>query len=109
MIRRALLSLLIAGASWGSAVGEEPQRGGMLTFAVVVEPNTYDCHAANSFAVLHYIAPHYSTLLKVDAAHYPDIIGDVAESYTVSEDGLVYTFKLRPNVVFHDGTALTAA
>ena len=32
----------------------------------------------------------------------------MAESWSVSADGLSYTFKIRPNVVFHDGTALTA-
>ncbi len=33
---------------------------------------------------------------------------DLAESYEVSDDGLTYTFHLKPNVKFHDGTPLTA-
>ena len=32
----------------------------------------------------------------------------LAESYEVSDDGLVYTFKLRPGVAFSDGTPLNA-
>lgn len=33
---------------------------------------------------------------------------DLAESFEVSDDGMTYTFHLRPNVKFHDGTPLTA-
>ena len=35
--------------------------------------------------------------------------GDLAQSYTVSPDKLTYTFKLHPNVKFHDGTPCTSA
>jgi ABC-type transport system substrate-binding protein len=69
----------------------------------------YDCHANSSFAFLHPVAPLYSTLLKFDAANYPNIEGNVAETWQVSADGRVYTFKLRPNVLFHDGSHLTSA
>src|SRR6201987_3229959 len=86
-----------------------PKRGGTLEFAVTVEPGNYDCHGNISFAFLHPIAPHYSTLLKFDAANYPQIIGDLAESWSVSADRQTYTFKLRPNVLFHDSSKLTSA
>jgi peptide/nickel transport system substrate-binding protein len=88
---------------------EQPKRGGTLEFAVTVEPNDYDCNDNTSFAFLHPVAPHYSTLLKFDAANYPQIVGDLAQSWTVTPDGRTYTFRLRPNVLFHDNSKLTSA
>jgi peptide/nickel transport system substrate-binding protein len=93
----------VAGAA------SSPQRGGILPFAVDAEPPNYDCHANFSFVLIHVVAPHYSTLLKFDTANYPQVVGDLAESWTVSPDRRTYTFKLRPNVLFHDGSKLTSA
>src|SRR6266496_4101404 len=110
---RRLIAVVVAAflAGIGSAAAAEPspKRGGTLEFAVLVEPNDYDCHANISFAVLHPVAPHYSTLLKFDPANYPEVVGDLAQSWNVSPDRLTYTFKLRPNVFFHDGSRLAAA
>jgi len=39
----------------------------------------------------------------------PEIEGALAESFEVSPDGLTYTFKIRPDVKFHDGTTLDSA
>jgi peptide/nickel transport system substrate-binding protein len=36
------------------------------------------------------------------------IVADLAETWEVSEDGLEYTFHLRPDLTFHNGDALTA-
>jgi peptide/nickel transport system substrate-binding protein len=100
------LSLLACGAL---AAGDTPKRGGVLDFAVDAEPGNYDCHANVSFAALHPLAPHYSTLLKFDAENYPQVKGDLAESWAVSPDHRTYTFKLKPNVFFHDDAKLTSA
>ena len=93
----------------GAASTPTPHRGGILPFAVDAEPPNYDCHANFSFVLMHVVAPHYSTLLKFDTANYPQVVGDLAESWSVSPDRRTYTFKLRPNVLFHDGTRLTSA
>jgi peptide/nickel transport system substrate-binding protein len=107
-----LVAAFMVALSVSSSVapaGTAPKRGGTLEFAVLVEPSNFDCHANISFAFLHPIAPHYSTLLKFDAPNYPQIVGDLAESWSVSPDRLTYTFKLRPSVLFHDGSKLTSA
>ena len=102
------LACVLACASATSAVAEEPQRGGILPFAIVAEPPTYDCHGTQTFAVLQRVAPHYSTLLRFEPNNYPNVVADVAESWSASPDQLTFTFKLRPNVKFHDGTILTS-
>jgi peptide/nickel transport system substrate-binding protein len=87
----------------------DPVRGGTFVYSVTGEPETYDCHASPSVAVQQRLAPHYSLLVKIDPAHYPEIAPDLAASWSTSSDGTTYTFKLRPNIKFHDGSALTSA
>jgi peptide/nickel transport system substrate-binding protein len=107
-----LKSLLLTAAALaivaGGAHAQAPKRGGELRFAVSAEPPNYDCHAQSSFAFIHPVRPHYNTLLKFDTANYPKVVGDLAESWTVSKDGLTYTFRLRKGVRFHDGSAFTS-
>jgi peptide/nickel transport system substrate-binding protein len=111
-MHRSTLAITTALICWMAAPGvadaQEPQRGGILNFAVSAEPPNYDCHANTSFAFIHPVRPHYNTLLRFVPDSYPEIEGDLAESWEVSEDGLTYTFKLREGVVFHDGSPFTA-
>jgi len=104
----ALLLSAAAVAAGAAGAAETPKSGGVLKFAVSAEPPNFDCAAQTSFAFIHPVRPHYSTLLEFDTAKYPAIRGDVAESWTVSKDGLTYTFKLRKGVKFHDDTTLTS-
>ena len=93
----------------GAALAQEPRRGGTLTYAVLGDPPTNDCHAASSFATMHYVSPHYSLLIKIDPTDPSKVAPDVAETWSQAPDKLSYTFKLRPGVTFHDGSALTSA
>jgi peptide/nickel transport system substrate-binding protein len=92
------------------AAGQAPRSGGELVFPVPSEPPSYDGHREETFGLIHPIAPFYNTLLRVDpndksgTKPYPS----VAESWTVSQDGKTYTFKIRRGVRFHDGSQLTA-
>jgi peptide/nickel transport system substrate-binding protein len=87
---------------------ESPRRGGELVFVVSAEPPSFDGHKETTFAMIHPVSPHYSTLLKFDPDNYPKVLGDLAESWTVSPDNLTYTFKLRDGVKFHDGSTMTS-
>lgn len=92
-----------------AAQAQTPKRGGTLVFAVVAEPPNYDCHASQTFALLHPVSPMYSYLVKYDSSQDGKIVGDLAKSWTIAPDGLTYTFKLHEGVTFHDGSPLTSA
>lgn len=92
-----------------SATSETPKRGGVLNFAVTAEPPNYDCHASQTFALLHPVSPMFSYLVKYDSGQNGKIVGDLAKSWDMSDDGLTYTFKLHEGVKFHDGSSLTSA
>ena len=110
-MRTALAALLLLTAlASPAAARESPRYGGELIFVVPAEPPSYDAHREETFAIVHPAAPHYSTLLRVD----PDdrtatrLVGDLAESWSVSRDGRTYTLRLRRGVKFHDGSECTA-
>ena len=91
------------------ADAQTPKRGGTLQFAISAETPHYDCHGSDTYATLHFSAPFYSTLLRFNLAKFPEVEGDLAQSWTVAPDLMTYTFKLHPGVKFHDGTTLTSA
>src|SRR5215475_3582106 len=112
---RRYLSILamiatVAAALVPAAAQEKPRYGGELLFAVPSEPPSYDAHQEETFGVMHPMAPHYNTLLRVDPFDKTGTkpVGDLAESWTISKDGLTYTFKLRKGVKFHDGSEMTS-
>lgn len=102
----ALLALVLL--TLPAQAADTPRRGGILTFAHAGDPPTLDCMSTTSFAALHVLAPHYSTLIRFDGPTYPAIKPDLAERWDISPDHLTYAFYLRRGVKFHDGTDLTA-
>jgi peptide/nickel transport system substrate-binding protein len=115
---RKLFSVLTLGVLIGSVVAaipaaveaqETPRRGGVLLAAIGADAPSLDPHQEQTFATLQPMAPLYSTLLQIDPYSYPNVIGDVATEWKISPDGLTYTFKIRKDIKFHDGSPLTAA
>jgi len=106
-----LLHAFAVAAVLGLPLQVQAQKyGGELIFPVSSEPPSYDGHREETSGLVHSIAPFYNTLLRVDpndpsgTKPYPSI----AESWTQSADGKVYTFKIRGGVKFHDGSTLTS-
>ena len=84
-----------------------PQHGGTLTIALQSEPTAL----ISAFTVLTWAlsvsAKVVEGLLDYDNEINPKPL--LATAWEVAPDGLTYTFKLRPNVTFHDGHPFTAS
>ena len=113
-LTRALIATLIAMLAL-SGVGaaqaqDKPRYGGELVFVVPSEMPSSDGHQEGTFGVVHPVAPHYNTLLRIDPTDRTGtrVVPDVAASWTTSPDGLIYTLKLRQGVRFHDGAIMTS-
>ena len=104
-------AVLLAACSGNAASGvvdpTKPVRGGNLTFLVriigpCIDPQFggFDAQAAVAHSIL-------------DNLVYENATGEIqpwlAKSWTISPDGLVYTFNLRDDVKFTDGAQLNAA
>lgn len=77
-----------------------------LTRGNVAEPDTLDPHKYSLTAERMITTDLFEGLVASDAKGKP--IPGIAESWTISDDHRVYTFKLRPGLKWSDGAALTA-
>lgn len=94
----ALLATLVVAA---------PKRGGTLRVAYGNEIANLDFHTAPGYEMM-WVAMNVGCGL-VNITPEGQFVGDAAASWDVSPDGLTYTFTLRDNVLFHDGTKVDAA
>ncbi len=115
MIRATWLSIVVALSSALLAAApadaqQRPRYGGELIFLVPSEPPSYDGHREGTFGLVHPFAPFYNTLLSMDPTDRTGTrpVASLAESWTISPEGTIYTLKLRPGVKFHDGTVMTS-
>ena len=106
-----LLTATLMVLGLGAARAQDaPRYGGELVIMVPSEPPSYDGHREGTFGTVHPLAPHYNTLLRIDPTDRTGTrpVPDLADSWTISPDGLTYTFKLRQGVRFHDGSPMTS-
>lgn len=68
--------------------------------------DSLDPHNAVASGTEEILFNMYEGLVKPDSDG--NLVDAIAESHTISEDGTVYTFKLRQGVKFHDGSLVTA-
>src|SRR5438874_6104119 len=93
---------------------DEPKHGGTLTYMIPADaPPSFDGHRESTYATVHSVAPFYSVLIRVNPENPSDTTQFVCDLCTEvpqpTKDSKTYTFKIRPDIKFHDGTPLTAA
>src|SRR5262249_22688924 len=109
--RQALLamsSIIVLAATLAVPITADAQkRGGTLKVSYGNEIANLDFHTAPGYEMMWVAMNVGCGLVNI----MPDgkFVGDAAESWQTSPDGLLYTFKLRKNVLFHDGTPVDAA
>lgn len=98
------------GEGQTGAAGEAASQAGKDSIAIATDVDIDTLHPSDfSTTIEHTILTQlYDPLMYMnpDGAHEPE--PRIAESCTISDDGKDYTFKLRDDVTFHDGSAVTA-
>lgn len=67
-----------------------------------------DPHEAFEFSGVDLNNNLYDTLVELDPAHPDQLVPGLAESWTVGEDGMTYTFKMKSGITFSSGNPVTA-
>lgn len=109
-LRSALQGSLAAVAILASSVAAHAKTpADTLVMAYVIDDMiSLDPAEIYEFTASEYMSNTYDRLVVIDPANPSQLKLQLAESWSVSDDGKVFTFKLRPGVKFHSGNELTA-
>lgn len=102
----ASLLLSAASASGGEAQRVQPRYGGTLVVAAG-DPGPLNPAITSSGQAHAVTGQMFNGLIRLDKRFHPR--PDLARSWTISRDGRVYTFRLHPNIRWHDGRRFTSA
>lgn len=97
-------------AESGEAAATDPQTGGRLIFAAETIGESLEPGLWTGFGTINVVDNLAGYLTRPNSEN--KFVGEaepyLAESWTISDDGLTYTFKIRQGVKFHDGTDVDA-
>ena len=90
------------------AIAQEAKMGGSMVVTYKDDISTFDPAIGYDWQNWSMIKSLFDGLMDYKPGT-TELIPDLAESYSISEDGLVYTFNLRKGVKFHNGRELVAS
>ena len=107
MLATAVLSGCSGGTNQSSEdnSSKEPTYGGSVVVGVQQDIDSLDPHKATAAGTKEILFNIFEGLVKPD--ENGNLINAVASDYTLSDDGLVYTFTIRDGIKFHNGNAVT--
>ena len=109
MLRRVLAVVVVLALGSLAAFGPTPAGAqGPKVLRVATDTNLpwLDPHMGTAFTLRELSSHVFEGLVTIGEDY--GVIPQLAESWTVSADGMDYTFKLRPGVKFHNGRTVTA-
>ncbi len=89
-------------------VAAEGKSGGHVRMSAYADTKDWDARGSSSLSSVQAYSQLYNQIVQYGTTDTSEIVGDLAESWEVSSDGVTYTFKLHDNVKWHDGKDLTA-
>src|SRR5262249_4359728 len=108
MFKRLLVAFLLTTASVGTPLAQEsPKMEGATNTVIQPEPPGLMLAMIQNGPTQMVSGNIFEGLLRYSPKLEP--LPGLAESWTVSPDAKVYTFKLKPGVTWHDGKPFTSA
>jgi peptide/nickel transport system substrate-binding protein len=106
MTRTLLVAVLLVALVAGLAAAQTPRRGGVIRAGLNADPPNLDPHQSTAAVDRQVFQSLFDKLVDIDETF--TVVPMLATSWTIANNGRTYTFRLRPNVVFHDGTPFNA-
>jgi peptide/nickel transport system substrate-binding protein len=102
-----ILCIFALGCARAPLLAQDTPARHRIVYGLTLQPSGFDPHIHASSELGIPLRQVYDTLVYRDP-DTQDFVPGLAESWTISPDGLIYTFNLRRDVRFHDGTPFNA-
>ena len=104
----ALLTVAqLVNAPASAAPDPKARYGDTMVIGITGDPGTLNGTTSSNFVEKIIASNVFSMLIRLDTNFKP--VPDLAKSWTISDDGLTYTFKLNEGVKWHDGHPFSSA
>lgn len=99
----ALSAIMAASPAWTATPADTLVEAWAIDDTITLDPaESFELSAAE------FIGNSYDMLVRLDINDTSKVVPGIAESWTISDDGLTYTFKLKQGIKFASGNPITA-